>query len=99
MYSHILKLIRQAALNGCVYLTLHANKELKGDNLTYDDALNCLLAGDIVNDQYDPDKNEIKYLIYGDCLNGDEMAVVAKLGYNQDAVIITVYRLRVTDYE
>ncbi len=99
MYSHILKLIHQAARDGRVYLTLHANKELKIDNLTYDDVINCLLTGDVVTDQYDPDYDETKYVIYGDCLNKDEMAVIAKLGYNQDAVIITVYKLRVTDYE
>jgi hypothetical protein len=35
----------------------------------------------------------------GDARNNDEIAVVAKLGYNQTTVIITVYRLRISDYD
>jgi hypothetical protein len=58
-----------------------------------------LLNGDIVSDQYDADREEVKYELYGDSLERDEMAVIFKLGYNNDAIIITVYRLRITDYE
>jgi hypothetical protein len=99
VYSHILNQIRHAARAGRVYLTIHATKELKVEKLTYDDVINCLLTGEIVKDQYDPDVDETKYGLYGDSLSGEEMAVIAKLGYNHDAVIITAYRLQITDYE
>jgi hypothetical protein len=45
------------------------------------------------------DDGEEKYVLYGDARNNDEIAVVAKLGYNQTTVIITVYRLRISDYD
>jgi hypothetical protein len=99
VYEQILSLIREAARTGRVYLTLHANKELKADGLTYDDIVQCLLIGEIVRDRIDPDRNETKYVIYGESLRTDEMAAIVKLGYNSDAVIITVYRLRISDYE
>lgn len=38
-------------------------------------------------------------VIYGDAQSNDEMAVVAKLGYNNAAVVITIFRLRMTDYD
>lgn len=34
-----------------------------------------------------------------DARSSDEIAVVAKLGYNQNTVIITVFRLRISDYD
>jgi hypothetical protein len=58
-----------------------------------------LLTRDMVSDQYYPSRDEIEYVFYDDCLDEDEMAVIAKPGYNQGAVIITVYKLRVSDYE
>lgn len=61
--------------------------------------MNCILTGEIIEHQFDVSRGEDKYLVFGDSLNADEMTVVAKLGYNDDAVIITVYRLRLTDYE
>lgn len=97
VYESILELMREAARNNAVYLTLHANKELKNDRLDYDDVINCLLTGVIVEQQLD--ETEEKYLIYGDAESGDEMACVAKLGYNNATLIITVFRLRTTDYE
>jgi len=38
-------------------------------------------------------------VIYGDSLNNDEIALVARLGFEDDTVIITVYRLRIDDYD
>lgn len=91
--------MRAAALAGRVYLTFHANRELKEDGLRYEDVINCLLTGEIVEQQFDVDRQEEKYLLYGDAQNGDEMAVVARVGYNDATVIITTFRLRITDYE
>lgn len=98
-YAQILAKMREAALAGRVFLTFHANKELKNDKLSYDDVINCILTGEIIEQQFDAERGEDKYLIFGDSLMADEMAVVARLGYNDDTVIITAYRLRITDYE
>lgn len=99
MYELVLRKMRSAVGAGRLYLTLHANKELKADGLEFEDVAHCILTGEIVEQQPDPDCGEDKYVIYGDSRPGDEMAVVAKLGYNDAAIIITVYRLRIDDYD
>lgn len=99
MYDQILEQLRNAAAAGRVYLAIHANKELKSDRLTYEDIVNCILTGEIIEQQFDSARQEEKYVLYGDALSGAEMAVVAKRGHDQTTVIITVYRLRITDYD
>ncbi|MGE0883995.1 MAG: hypothetical protein AB7P14_10660 [Blastocatellales bacterium] len=47
MFDEIIRLVREAALTGRVYLVIHANRELKADGFVYDD-VNCLLTGEIV---------------------------------------------------
>ena len=79
--------------------TLHALDELSKDNLSPKDAINCILTGEIVKDQYDELYGEVKHLIYGDTLAGDEMAVVARWNESRSVVVITIFRLRITDYE
>jgi hypothetical protein len=61
--------------------------------------VDCVLTGEIVECQYDAERDENKYVIYGDSLNEDEMAVVTKLTYNYNLGVITAYRLRITDYD
>ncbi len=97
MYEEVLELFREAAANRRVYLTIHANKELKSDRLTYADIINCLLTGEVMAQQFDRD--EEKYVLYGDALSGAEIGVTVKLAYDQTSVIITVFRLRITDYD
>lgn len=97
MFDQILEQMRKAVAADRVFLTFHANKELKADGLGYEDVINCLLTGVIMEQQLD--EGEEKYLVYGDACNRDEIAVVAKLGYNRTTVIITVFRLRITDYD
>jgi uncharacterized protein DUF4258 len=99
MYELILAEMRKAARAGLVYLTEHARDEMADDSLTFQDVINCILTGDIVDCQRDIGRNENKYVIYGDCVYEDEMAVVAKLTYNKNVGVITVYRLRITDYD
>ena len=91
--------MREAARWGRVYLTEHTRDEMADDDLTFRDVLNCILTGEIIEQQYDLKRKEYKYVICGDSLDEAEMAVVAKLIYNQDVGVITVYRLRITDYE
>ena len=99
MFERILAEMRKAARAGLVYLTEHARDEMADDRLTFQDVINCILTGDIVDCQYDVARDGNKYVIYGDCVNEDEMAVVAKLTYNNNVGVITVYRLRITDYD
>jgi hypothetical protein len=91
--------MRLAVRAGRVRMTDHAVREMKADGLCYEDVVNALLTGEIVEHQYDPARGDDKYLIYGDSLSADEVGLVAKLGYNDGTVIITVFRLRIDDYD
>lgn len=99
MYAQILSEMRDAARFGWVYLSEHARDEMAEDDLTFQDVINCILTGEIVEQQYDLKRKEYKYVIYGECLDEAEIAVVAKLTYNQGVGVITIYRLRITDYD
>ena len=79
-------------------MTNHAVREMKNDSLTFKDVVHSILTGEIVEQQYDPDRKEYKYILYGDTLDGNEAGVVAKLG-TDDTVGITVYRLDFDDYD
>ena len=99
MFSQILAEMQEAARKGQVYLTEHARDEMANDDLTFQDVINCVLTGEIVEQQYDPKWDENKYVVYGDSLCEDEIAVIAKLTYNYNVGVITVFRLRISDYD
>ena len=99
MFAQILNEMQEAARYGRVYLTEHARDEMADDDLTFQDVINCILTGEIVEQQYDLKRQENKYVSYGGSLDESEMAVVAKLIYNQGVGVITVFRLRITDYD
>ena len=99
MFEQVLAEMQAAAKSKRVYLTEHARDEMADDDLTFGDVIHCILTGEIIEQQFDEQRGEDKYVVYGDCLNEDEMAVVAKLTYNLKVGVITVYRLRVTDYD
>jgi len=75
------------------FLTTHAYDEMNADDLFVHDLEHCIQTGTIMTRQWDDDFGEWKYVIHGDCQNGDEIAVVAKLDYNRCVVIITTFRL------
>jgi len=91
--------MRKAARAGRVRFVPHALDELSKDNLSPKDAINCILTGEIIKDQYDELYGEVKYVIYGDTLADDEVAVVARWDESRNVVVITIFRLRITDYE
>lgn len=99
MYEKLLRQMQRAARAGKVIITRHAFRELEADDLTPEDAIHCILTGEIVKDQFDPDYQQMKYVIFGDSLDEDEMGVIARLDVYQNAVVITAYRLRIDDYE
>lgn len=98
MYKHILSTMQLNVQAGRIIMTNHAVREMKNDSLTFKDVIHSILTSEIVEQQYDPDHKEYKYILSGDTLDGDEAGVVAKLGVN-DTVVITVYRLGVDDYD
>lgn len=60
MFDEIIRLIQEAAQARRVYLVIHANRELKADGFVYDDVINCLLTGEIGEQQFDGDWQEEK---------------------------------------
>lgn len=99
MYDKILREMRKSARAKRIQFVPHALDELSKDNLSPKDAINCILTGEIIKDQYDELYGEVKYVIYGDTLAGDEMAVVARWDESQNVVIITIFRLQIADYD
>ncbi|MFN0110653.1 MAG: DUF4258 domain-containing protein [Blastocatellia bacterium] len=99
MYEQELRQMQRAARAGKISFVPHAVRELAKDHLSPDDAVNCILTGEIVRDQYDPVYQQLKYIIYGDSLFNDEIAVVARWDDESKVVVITVFRLRIDDYE
>lgn len=99
MYDKIMSKMRAAARNGRIHITTHAKDEMYAEGLTKGDVVNCILSGEIVKTQWDFLRFENKYVIYGDSMKNDEIAVVAKLTYNNGVAVITVYKLTILDYD
>jgi hypothetical protein len=93
MFEKALQQMRRGVRAGEVLLTTHAYDEMNQDDLFVVDLENCILTGSIMIRQWDDDFSEWKYVIHGDSHTGEEMAVVAKLDYNDCVVIITTFRL------
>jgi hypothetical protein len=51
--------MRLAVRAGRVRMTDHAVREMKADGLCYEDVVNALLTGEIVEHQYDPARGTI----------------------------------------
>lgn len=98
MYAKILRQMRKAARAGHVNFRSHAFDEMSNDDLEPADAINCMLTGEIIEDQFDADYQQTKYVIYGGALNEDEIGVVAVLDIGGRVGVITVFRLTVEDY-
>jgi len=73
-------------------MTLHAEEEMNDDAFSIFDIESGILTGRIEERQRDSSSAEWKYLIQGQSLAGDSMAVVAKIGATGRLVIITVFR-------
>lgn len=99
MYELILRQMQDAARAGHVRFTSHAFDELDLESLTPDDAVNCILTGDIIDDQYDLRWQQIKYVLWGDTIAGDEMGLVARWDDANNVFVITAFRLTIEDYD
>lgn len=99
MYEEELKRMRQAVKAGRVRFTVHSVEELAAEGYAETDAYHCILTGEIVEDQYDLRYWQVKYIIFGDARNGDELGLVARFDAVPGIVVITVFQLEVSDYD
>jgi len=91
MYDRILNRMREKIRARRYIMTLHAEEEMSDDDLSIFDVERAILAGRIVERQKDRGSADWKYLIEGEAIAGDLVAVVAKLSITGKLVIITVY--------
>lgn len=69
MYWQELQRMRLAVNARRVRFTVHSVEELNAEGYDETDAYNCILTGEIVEDQYDPRYRQIKYVVFGDARN------------------------------
>jgi hypothetical protein len=91
MYDRILKRMQEKIRTRQYVMTLHAEEEMDGDELSIFDIERCILTGKITERQKDKITNEWKYVIEGQSIIGDKVGTVAKLSLSGKLFIITVY--------
>jgi len=91
VYDRILRQIQEKVRTRQYVMTLHAEEEMNDDGLSIFDVERGLLTGAIIERQKDPKTGEWKYLVKGQTLEDDAVAVVTKLSPTDKLVIITVY--------
>ncbi len=91
MHERILRKIREKIRSRDYVMTTHADEEMWEDDLAIQDIENVILRGEIVARQKDRYSDQWKYLVRGDSLDSRPVVVVAKIGYNGELVVITVY--------
>ena len=72
-------------------VSLHAAEELDDDNLTILDLENIILTGEIAERQRDRRTREVKFVIRGRTIEGQEAEAVVKFRQISALFIITVY--------
>ena len=92
MYTRILTRMREKVRNRQYVMSLHAEEEMDDDNLSIFDVESGILNGNIRERQKEKDFAEWKYIIEGQTLAGDNIAITAKLSITGKLVIITVWR-------
>lgn len=92
MTRRVLDRLKEKVRNREYIVTLHAEEEMSDDGLTISDLENIILAGRLEERQLDRVTGERKNVIVGPTCEGQQAAVVLKLGVSGFAVIITVYR-------
>ena len=91
MFERILNRMRDKVRALQYVMTLHAEEEMDGDDLTIFDVEQAILTGQIVERQKDAETGEWKYVIKGQSVEGGDVLVVSKLSSTGRLVIITVY--------
>jgi arginyl-tRNA--protein-N-Asp/Glu arginylyltransferase len=92
VYDRILKQMRDKVRLRQYLMTVHAEEEMDEDGLSIFDVESGILTGMIVERQRDRSKQEWKYLVQGETVDGNRVIVVVnKFGYAGKLVILTVY--------
>lgn len=92
MHPRILAQMREKVRNRQYVMTIHAEEEMDDDNLSIFDIESVILTGNIRERQKDQETGEWKYVIEGQALVGDHIAVVGKISLTEKLVIVTVWR-------
>jgi hypothetical protein len=92
VFDNILRRMREKIRTRQYVMTLHAEEEMNDDDLSIFDVESGILTGQIIERQKDTTTTEWKYLIRGQTLDGDYIAVIGKLSPTRKLVIVTVYR-------
>jgi hypothetical protein len=93
MYDRILRRMQEKVRARQYIMTLHAEEEMDGDELSIFDIERGILTGEIVERQKDHATAGWKYLVEGRSVEEESVVVVAKLSVTGKLVIITVYRV------
>jgi hypothetical protein len=73
-------------------MTLHAEEEMDEDRLSIYDVESVILTGEIIEQQRDRKSRERKYLVRGQTVEGEQIAVVvSKFGPTGKLIILTIY--------
>jgi hypothetical protein len=73
-------------------MTLHAEEEMDEDGLSIYDVESVILTGEIFEQQRDRKSRERKYLVRGQTVEGEQIAVVvSKFGPAGKLIILTIY--------
>jgi hypothetical protein len=72
-------------------VTLHAEEEMGNDGLSIFDVERGILTGKIIERQKDHNMGEWKYLVEGQTVNDELVAIATKLSITGKLIIITVY--------
>ena len=83
--------MREKVRNRQYVMTIHAEEEMDDDNLSIFDIESVILTGNIRERQKDQETGEWKYVIEGQALVGDHIAVVGKISLTEKLVIVTVW--------
>ena len=92
MFPKILSKFKECVRENRYVVTLHGEEEMDEDELSIFDVERAILTGIIIEKQKDSEKEEWKYIIRGQTIDGSVIAIVAKLSLTNKMVIITVYR-------
>jgi Domain of unknown function (DUF4258) len=88
---HTISYIRECIRSLNYVVSLHAAEELDDDNLSILDLENIILTGEVAERQRDRRTREVKSVVRGITVAGDEAEVVVKVGPSGTLVVVTVY--------
>jgi hypothetical protein len=92
LFQRFLTLFREKIRLRQFLVSIHADEEMKDDDLSVYDVENCILTGAIIERQKSEIFGEWKYIIRGHSFDGDVVFVVVKTKSVGKILIITVYR-------